>query len=112
MMGALNIENTHVRAVASFNSLLTTLLDEAAIIKPSSSNRASSIEPPLNKHDLPKFSERVAKSLSDISKDEVEGDDASKAQVKNRKNAVIEAVTRDAIAKLIVSTRRPTLSSA
>lgn len=102
-MGAPVVQTHNVRAVASFSALLQTLLDEAAIIKPPSSDRASFIEPPLNKHDFPNFSERVAESLSDITKEEVEGDDASKAQTKNRKFAVIEAVTRDAISNLIVS---------
>lgn len=104
-MGAPDVQDLNVRAVASFNSLLKELLVEAAAIKPPSSDRASSIEPPLSKQDFPNISERVAASLSEITEgEEAEGDDAAKTSAKQRRFLVVEAVTRDTISRLIVRT--------
>lgn len=106
-MGAVDVQEMATPAVAAYRTLLQGLLAEAAVIKPPSSDRVSSIEPPLSKHDFPNFSERVAAALSEVTKDEVEGDDESKIAVKARRNHIIETVTRDTLNKLVV--RRPNL---
>lgn len=103
-MPALDVEDLGVPAVTAFGSLLNELLEEAAALKPPSADHApsSSIEPPINKHDLNNLTDRIASTFSDITAEGTDDDESSK-KAKARKFAAIEAVARDFFSKLTVS---------
>jgi THO complex subunit 1 len=97
-MPALDIENPGVSAVASLGSLLSELLDEAAIAK-----ATTTIEPTLNKSNFKDISGRVLACVSGGSPAEKNGDDyGPREQAKAKQFAIIETAARDLFGKLIV----------
>ncbi|KAF4123264.1 THO complex subunit 1 [Geosmithia morbida] len=105
-MHALHVNDLGIPAAEKFASLLKELMAEAAVIKPivPESDPSSSLEPPLNKQDFDGLSDRVANATSDMVPEGTEEDEAAKTQIKARKFALIEAVTRDIFSNLTAST--------
>lgn len=103
-MPALDIDNPGVTAIASFGALLNTLLDEAAALKPPSSEPQSlGIDPPLTKSDFDNTTNRVDLVLSSIVASPSESDDeASKERVRDRRWQVVETAARDLFGKIVV----------
>jgi hypothetical protein len=107
-MPALATQNPGVSAIATFESLLNKLLDEAEQLKPYSTidSESSALEAPLTKSDFQNLSQRVDSSLSSIAG--VAGEEDSedgKTQVKSRRLAIIESAARDIFGSFVVRPR-------
>lgn len=97
-MPALDVQNPGVSVVASFGSLLHQFLEEAAVVKPT-----STIEPTLKKSNFKDISNRISACVSSDTTTEKDGQDSSPQELAKAKQfAVIETAARDLFDTLIV----------
>lgn len=98
-MPSLDLGKPGVASVDAFGKVLSALLDEASVVK-----QSSSIEPALVKSDFADLTSRVDAALPQQDEDAADGDAAAAAaDLKGRQFAIIEGASRDLFGALIVS---------
>ncbi|PMB73517.1 THO complex subunit 1 [Beauveria bassiana] len=96
-MPALDMDKPRMASVDAFGKLLSSLLDEASVIK-----QSSSIEPALTMPDFADLDSRVDAALPQQG-EEATDSDAAVADLKSRQFAIVEGASRDLFGALIAS---------
>ncbi|KAM3455173.1 hypothetical protein MY3296_002542 [Beauveria thailandica] len=96
-MPALDMDKPRMASVDAFGKLLSSLLDEASVVK-----QSSSVEPALTKPDFADLTSRVDAALPQQG-EEAADSDAAVADLKSRQFAIVEGASRDLFGALIAS---------